>query len=454
MNYKSLLTNPDGSRRNLASAAGLDKTLLSLLWRSTFPVNSGFKYKLSSVTTLRGKVVVKTPSGAICKVPLEKALRLGPTYLEIQALGQSRNVKCVHTAALANSPDRIQAFLDNKFGPASVKVLKVNPEITGKLVITIQNAASSKKTVASLQMLRDRNSVEALFAKNPKALVALRNQESAKQRQEVEARKFLTDHELTDFTFVESKGKDLVFRHVPSQTDLPIQLTSFRNETPDKASFLRRAAAWFRFSTRTPVAYSDSEWASVVESRSGGLVDPASHYTPRRFGESKYSCKVCSLVFSYARPKTRKHSVLRCPSCSSKKRRNYSKAGVRWLEDVEHRLNISIQKATDETGEKLILLPTGKTHVDGYSALGNTVFEYHGSRWHGNPLIFYLDETPSPYSTATAKKLILATFRREEAIVNAGYNLIRIWDQDFIIQERYEAWMLANIPRIKKFLSQ
>ena len=72
-----------------------------------------------------------------------------------------------------------------------------------------------------------------------------------------------------------------------------------------------------------------------------------------------------------------------CPACYN----NYSKKSIEWLKYISIKYNIFIQHA-ENIGEKYIY---GKTKADGYCKENNTIYEYHGDFWHGNPELY--DET-------------------------------------------------------------
>jgi len=68
--------------------------------------------------------------------------------------------------------------------------------------------------------------------------------------------------------------------------------------------------------------------------------------------------------------------------------------------------------------------------VDGFDPNTNTVYEFYGDYWHGNPNIFNsLDMNVS--SKISFGDLYQRTIQREELIKSAGYNLITIWENDF-----------------------
>lgn len=115
-----------------------------------------------------------------------------------------------------------------------------------------------------------------------------------------------------------------------------------------------------------------------------------------------------------------------CPLCA---RKPYSSMAVRWLNDISARDGIIIQHA--ENGGEYIL-PGSHYRVDGWHGPSNTVFEFHGDRFHGNPRLFSSDDRCHPFdSNITAGELYSRTCIKEKFIRDQGYNLITMWEMDF-----------------------
>ena len=75
-----------------------------------------------------------------------------------------------------------------------------------------------------------------------------------------------------------------------------------------------------------------------------------------------------------------------CPKCNNN---GYSKAQILWLDFLSKFYNIHIQHALNE---EEFVIPNTKYKADGYCKETNTIYEFHGDFWHGNPKIFTLDE--------------------------------------------------------------
>lgn len=138
----------------------------------------------------------------------------------------------------------------------------------------------------------------------------------------------------------------------------------------------------------------------------------------------KIICKECEQSFMQ---EPRSHlSGSGCPICCQDSR--YSKIAIQWLEHEAKRRRIKIQHALNG-GE--FQIPNTRFRVDGYHKPSNTVFEFHGDIYHGNPELFHKNSTPNPYSDKTAGQLYRETMKREKLIQSLGYNLVTIWQNDF-----------------------
>lgn len=115
-----------------------------------------------------------------------------------------------------------------------------------------------------------------------------------------------------------------------------------------------------------------------------------------------------------------------CKQCSTK---SFSKKAVAWLTHVEQVEGISIQHAGNE-GEKF--LPDINAFVDGYCRHTNTVYEFDGDAFHGNPSRYADHEKCHPFNkSVTALQLREATYTKHSKIRAAGYNLQVVWESEF-----------------------
>jgi hypothetical protein len=114
-----------------------------------------------------------------------------------------------------------------------------------------------------------------------------------------------------------------------------------------------------------------------------------------------------------------------CQKCSNA---NFSKPQILWLSFLEKYYNINIQHALN-IGE--FKIKNTKYKVDGYCKENNTIYEFHGDYWHGNPKKYKQDNL-NEVCKKTFKELYENTLKREKLIKSLGYNLITIWESDWI----------------------
>lgn len=113
-----------------------------------------------------------------------------------------------------------------------------------------------------------------------------------------------------------------------------------------------------------------------------------------------------------------------CPNCCPI---NYSKKQILWLHFLSKYYNIDIRHAEND-GEYLI--PKTKYKADGFCKENNTIYEFHGDFWHGNPNI-YKDDDINTITKCTYKELYEKTLKKEGILKDLGYNLVVIWENDW-----------------------
>ncbi|MCK5017335.1 MAG: hypothetical protein KAS32_09695, partial [Candidatus Peribacteraceae bacterium] len=75
-----------------------------------------------------------------------------------------------------------------------------------------------------------------------------------------------------------------------------------------------------------------------------------------------------------------------------------------------------------------------KIHTDGFDLKTNTVYEFLGDFWHGNPEIYNAGQI-NPTNKKLFGKLHQETFDRFRLLEKAGFKVVYIWEKDFRKQE-------------------
>ena len=110
-----------------------------------------------------------------------------------------------------------------------------------------------------------------------------------------------------------------------------------------------------------------------------------------------------------------------------------SKPANEWLASIEKQIGRPLQTNNSPEGEFKIKQPDTKYYyyADGYDVITNTIYEFHGDFWHGNPKIY-----PSDFTSKNHKKTMgeryTDTIRKKETCLKQGYNYIEMWENDFI----------------------
>ncbi len=115
-----------------------------------------------------------------------------------------------------------------------------------------------------------------------------------------------------------------------------------------------------------------------------------------------------------------------CIKCS--KHGGYSKKQIQWLEFLEIKYKIKIWHIGNSQKEYTIK-PT-KWKADGYDEEHNTIYEFHGDFWHGNPKKYNPDFI-HPVAKIPMQTIYEKTMYREQKIKELGYNLVVIWESEW-----------------------
>lgn len=118
----------------------------------------------------------------------------------------------------------------------------------------------------------------------------------------------------------------------------------------------------------------------------------------------------------------------------------YSKGEIEWLEylnitipDIRYMLNHP---------EGQYRIPNSRYSADGHSEIKNSIYEYHGDKFHGNPNKFrkstypysYIQLNPEeifPLCKKTYGELYANTLKKKNFCEDAGYNYYSIWESDW-----------------------
>jgi hypothetical protein len=105
----------------------------------------------------------------------------------------------------------------------------------------------------------------------------------------------------------------------------------------------------------------------------------------------------------------------------------YSYNSINWLNNISKQHNITIQHAK-QGGEYNI--PGTKFRADGFCEETNTIYEFYGDYWHGNPNKYESTQL-NDICGITMGELYTNTISREKVIKSLGYNVVTIWELDY-----------------------
>lgn len=112
-----------------------------------------------------------------------------------------------------------------------------------------------------------------------------------------------------------------------------------------------------------------------------------------------------------------RHLERDCPRCKN----NISKKETLWLN------SLNIPEIYRNYNLKLGSI---YKNVDAYDPNTNTVYEFHGDFWHGNPKVYKSDHI-NKVTKKTFGEMYKKSKAKDELIISFGFNLIIMWESDF-----------------------
>lgn len=118
-----------------------------------------------------------------------------------------------------------------------------------------------------------------------------------------------------------------------------------------------------------------------------------------------------------------------CVKCSN--RGGFSRKAIEWNRFTEEKENITIRDATNG-GE--FCIPGTRWKADGYCEETNTIYEFHGTIFHGDPR--KCDPEKKNICGKVYGELYKKTLERENIIRSLGFNLVVMWEIDWDEQQK------------------
>ena len=135
---------------------------------------------------------------------------------------------------------------------------------------------------------------------------------------------------------------------------------------------------------------------------------------------------LCPLHGSF---KQKSNDHLRGRKCKRCAGNGISKKSIQWLTYLEKTENIKIIHGANEGEYKI---PGTRYTADGYCKETNTIYEFHGDFFRGNPKVFPSDYVSKMYTRGdTAGSLYKRTIEKENIIRGMGFNLVTLWEREF-----------------------
>jgi len=107
-----------------------------------------------------------------------------------------------------------------------------------------------------------------------------------------------------------------------------------------------------------------------------------------------------------------------CPKCAH----TISKIETKWLDHLD---------IPELNRQKSIIINNKSFKVDAYDQNTNTIYEFYGDYWHGNPKLFDHNKMHPDIKRKTFGQVYEKTINREAKLKEAGYNVVSIWEYDY-----------------------
>ena len=168
-------------------------------------------------------------------------------------------------------------------------------------------------------------------------------------------------------------------------------------------------------------SYSPEEWILKAKEVHGDVYD----YTRTRYTSANINVVIICRIHGEFEQIPRTH--LRPTGCYRCNPTKHSKKQILCLDFLASYHNIHIQHAENGLGE--FAIPSTRFKADGYCQATNTVYEFHGDLWHGNPRKFHPDNVS--FFGVKYGDLYQRTLAREKDIRDLGYNLVVVWESEW-----------------------
>jgi len=113
-----------------------------------------------------------------------------------------------------------------------------------------------------------------------------------------------------------------------------------------------------------------------------------------------------------------------CPRCAITQT---SKPAILWLSycGLTNEIQYKVEKDDEE-----YLIPDTRYKADGYCKDTNTIYEFHGDFWHGNPKIYDQNKI-NPRTQTTFGTLYEKKEKKKTILISKGYKYVELWENEW-----------------------
>lgn len=154
-------------------------------------------------------------------------------------------------------------------------------------------------------------------------------------------------------------------------------------------------------------------------------------YSETKYTKAREKTTMRCVPHDYRFEQTPNKHLLGEEGCHKCQTQGCSKKQLAWLIHIEETTEGGTIQHKMNGGE--FRIPGTRYHADGWRPDTNTVYEFHGSMWHGHPTHpEYIKDGPHPrVKTKTWEQVYQDTLKKEQKIIELGFNLVVMWEHDW-----------------------
>lgn len=154
-------------------------------------------------------------------------------------------------------------------------------------------------------------------------------------------------------------------------------------------------------------------------------------YSDTKYTKAREKASMRCVPHNYRFEQTPNKHLCGEEGCHKCQKQGCSKKQLAWIAYLEETTEGGTIHHKMNGGE--FLIPGTRYHADGWRPSTNTIYEFHGTLWHGHPSHpDYIEDEPHPVIKKTWGQVYKNTLKKEQKIIELGFNLVVMWEHDWV----------------------